>query len=259
MADGYHPRRRLTRIQDKSDPDRIVSRPRKERSSGSRAGRRAVNGACPQGHFGQQHARQQHCRPLAGEPAPGRALHLRDPLVAPRCGTAGRSGRFGYRLHILLELKTVLGRKTATGRKTALDRLTLYQLLGYVLHDHNGALAISRVALYQAPYGHLAVRRLDRLLLDLADQQVDLPALRHRWALMLETRNGLLRDAPSPARQGESARRNAPGPPWWAVPMAPVQASCSSTWPGSAAASGSREVNVLGLQNWAIKLDSRRR
>lgn len=89
--------------------------------------------------------------------------------------------------HTLLELKTVLGRKTATGRKAALDGLTLYQLLGYVLHDHDDAHEITSVALYQARYGHLAVWRLDRLLHDLADRQVDLQALRQRWALMLDT------------------------------------------------------------------------
>lgn len=46
---------------------------------------------------------------------------------------------------------------------------------------------ISSIALYQARNGHLAVWRLDQLMHDLGDQQVDLPALRQRWGLMLET------------------------------------------------------------------------
>lgn len=40
---------------------------------------------------------------LAREPAPGRAPDLRDPPVAPQSAAGpARSGRFGYRLHILL-------------------------------------------------------------------------------------------------------------------------------------------------------------
>jgi hypothetical protein len=73
--------------------------------------------------------------PLPASPRPGEHSTSATRWSRRDAEPAGRSGRFGYRLHILLELKTVLGRKTATGRKTALDRLTLYQLLGYVLHD----------------------------------------------------------------------------------------------------------------------------
>jgi len=88
--------------------------------------------------------------------------------------------------HTLIELETGLGRKTPTGRKAALDGTTLFQLLGYVLHDHDDAHQIQAVALYQARYGHFAVWRLDRLLHELADQAVDLPALRQQWATMLD-------------------------------------------------------------------------
>jgi hypothetical protein len=113
--------------------------------------------------------------------------------------------------HTLLELKTVLGRKTATGRKAALDGLTLYQLLGYVLHDHDDAHEITSVALYQARYGHLAVWRLDQLLHDLADRQVDLQTLRRRWALMLETGDvPSLQPSVNPlAHRGDAERRDA--------------------------------------------------
>ena len=86
--------------------------------------------------------------------------------------------------HTLVEVKTVLGRKAtgaSGGRKAALDAITLYQLVGYVLHDYDNALAISSVALYQARYGHLAIWDLQDLLDQLAGRPVDLPELRKRW------------------------------------------------------------------------------
>ena len=87
--------------------------------------------------------------------------------------------------HTLVELKTVLGSKTATGRRAVLDKATLYQLVGYVVHDYGDELEISSVALYQARYGHLAVWDLQRLLDQLAGRPVDLPQLRERWRAML--------------------------------------------------------------------------
>lgn len=89
--------------------------------------------------------------------------------------------------HTLVELKTVRGRKTPTGRMAALDGVTLFQLLGYVLHDTDDAHQITSLGLYQARYGHLAIWNLDRLLHRLADHTVDLPALRAQWhALLLD-------------------------------------------------------------------------
>lgn len=87
--------------------------------------------------------------------------------------------------HTLVELKTTLGRKTPTGRKATLDGLTIYQLLGYVLHDHDDGHQIRSVAVYQARYGHLAVWPLDRLLPELAGSEVNLSQLRRRWTEML--------------------------------------------------------------------------
>lgn len=89
--------------------------------------------------------------------------------------------------HTLVEIKTVLGAKSPSGRKVSLDGLTLFQLLGYVLHDHDDAYGITNIGLYQGRYGVLVFWSLDRLLRDLAGHDVDLPALRRRWALMLET------------------------------------------------------------------------
>ncbi len=103
--------------------------------------------------------------------------------------------------HLLLELKTVLGRKTAAGRKAALDGLTLFQLLGYVLHDHDDGHGITAVGLYQARYGHLAVWPLRRLLPELAGGPVDLPSLWERWRSMLDTgKIGPARLSAPPAR-----------------------------------------------------------
>jgi hypothetical protein len=64
---------------------------------------------------------------------------------------------------------------------------TLFQLLGYVLHDHNDTHQLTSVAPYQARYGHLTIWDLPPLLHRLADKAVDLPTLRGRWAEMLET------------------------------------------------------------------------
>lgn len=89
--------------------------------------------------------------------------------------------------HTLVELKTVMGRKTPAGPRAALDGLTLFQLLGYVLHDHDDTYGLTSIGLYQARYGHLVVWPLDRLLHQLAGMPVDLTALRQRWAAMLET------------------------------------------------------------------------
>lgn len=89
--------------------------------------------------------------------------------------------------HTLVEIKTVLGSPTATGRRATLPVLTLYQLLGYVLHDYDDRYALTSVALYQARYGHMAKWPLDQLLHELAGAPVDLPELRRRWAVMLET------------------------------------------------------------------------
>lgn len=87
--------------------------------------------------------------------------------------------------HTLVEIKTSLGTKTTRGRSASLSGLLLYQLLGYVLHDHDDAHQLTHLALYQARYGHLALWRIDRLLHELADQPVDLPTLRARWADLL--------------------------------------------------------------------------
>jgi hypothetical protein len=100
--------------------------------------------------------------------------------------------------HTLVELKTRLGRKTPTGRKAALDGLTIYQVVGYVLHDHDGRYALRSVGLYEARYGHWSVWDLDQLLPDLAGAPVHLPKLRAQWASMLRT--GKVPDRPPTSR-----------------------------------------------------------
>jgi len=106
--------------------------------------------------------------------------------------------------HTLIELKTVQGRKTPAGRRAALDGITLFQLLGYVLHDTDDAHQITSVALYQARYGHLAVWNLDRLLHRLAGREVDLAALRRQWAAMLAAGPNLERTSTAPSAPGRS-------------------------------------------------------
>jgi hypothetical protein len=99
--------------------------------------------------------------------------------------------------HTLLEFKTGLGVKSsdstgpggaaASARRASLDNLTLYQLLGYVLHDYDDFYALTHVGLYQGRYGKLVVWPLPGLLTAVTGDDVDLPDLRRQWALMLDT------------------------------------------------------------------------
>lgn len=95
---------------------------------------------------------------------------------------------------LLLEIKTGLGMQRKDGtRYAALNADTLRQLIGYVLLDHTDDLAITDVGVYMARYGYLATWNLRELLIDLAEEPVDIAAERATFRKVL--------------RAGENARK----------------------------------------------------
>jgi hypothetical protein len=88
---------------------------------------------------------------------------------------------------MLLESKTRLGSKNArTGaRSDSLSVLDLYQMLGYVLFDHDDTYSLDRVAFYSARYGSLTMWPVQDLLEILHGGPVNLANERERvWELL---------------------------------------------------------------------------
>ena len=88
---------------------------------------------------------------------------------------------------MLLETKARLGSKNArTGRRSdSLPLVDLYQLLGYVLFDHDDAYSLDRVAFYSARYGALTTWPLQEFLELLHGGPVNLTHEREQvWALL---------------------------------------------------------------------------
>ena len=83
---------------------------------------------------------------------------------------------------MLLESKTRLGSKNArTGaRSDSLSVLDLYQMLGYVLFDHDDTYRLDRVAFYSARYGSLTMWPAQDLLEVLRGGAVNLSTERER-------------------------------------------------------------------------------
>jgi len=88
---------------------------------------------------------------------------------------------------MLLETKARLGSKNArTGRRSdSLSLVDLYQLLGYVLFDHEDTYSLDRVAFYSARYGVLTTWPLQEFLELLHGGPVNLAHEREQvWALL---------------------------------------------------------------------------
>lgn len=113
-----------------------------------------------------------------------RPLHLGPEFAASRWCAADADLIAGG---LLLELKTRLGaRDPRTGERV--DRLQatdLYQLLGYLLFDHDDQYRIDRLGLYSARYGTLVDWPLTEALATLAGHPVDLAACRDQvWRIV---------------------------------------------------------------------------
>ncbi|MEU4712085.1 hypothetical protein AB0F73_00215 [Micromonospora purpureochromogenes] len=79
------------------------------------------------------------------------------------------------------------GRPRIDGTRAAsLARADLDQLLGYVLLDYSDAFALSSVAIYAARFGSYTAWPLAELCTRLAGRRVDLAALRHEFARLIQ-------------------------------------------------------------------------
>lgn len=89
---------------------------------------------------------------------------------------------------LLVEVKVQLGDKTRDGRRRcSLGQRTMFELLGYLLLDHDDAYQLDTLGVYAARWRYLAMWPVEELLGTLAGHPVDLARERAEFAALVET------------------------------------------------------------------------